>query len=74
MPTTVTQKGQITIPKAIWDFLGIGPGDRVSFRRTEQGTIEWVAAGPTHPKFERFRGHADTELTTDQILELIRSP
>jgi antitoxin PrlF len=31
MMTTVTSKGQVTIPKAIRDFLHIGPNDRVEF-------------------------------------------
>jgi AbrB family looped-hinge helix DNA binding protein len=31
MPTAVTSKGQVTIPKAIRDVLGIGPRDRVEF-------------------------------------------
>ncbi|MDB5037772.1 MAG: AbrB family transcriptional regulator [Bacteriovoracaceae bacterium] len=32
MSTTVTQKGQVTIPKEIRDFLGIRPGQKVSFQ------------------------------------------
>jgi antitoxin PrlF len=32
MTTTVTQKGQVTIPKEIRDFLGIRPGQKVSFQ------------------------------------------
>jgi AbrB family looped-hinge helix DNA binding protein len=33
MSTTVTAKGQVTIPKAVRDMLGIGPGSQVDFRR-----------------------------------------
>ena len=32
VPATVTSKGQITLPKAIRDALGLRPGDRVYFR------------------------------------------
>jgi antitoxin PrlF len=33
MMSTVTTKGQVTIPKPIRDAMGIGPNDRVSFIR-----------------------------------------
>ena len=33
MLSTVTTKGQVTIPKPIRDALGIGPNDRVAFIR-----------------------------------------
>ena len=31
MATTVTSKGQVTIPKPVRDHLGIGPGSQVAF-------------------------------------------
>jgi AbrB family looped-hinge helix DNA binding protein len=37
--TTITSKGQVTIPKAIRDALGVGPGDRVLFVRHDDGTV-----------------------------------
>ncbi len=45
MSTTVTSKGQVTIPKAGRDFLGIGPGSRVEFRRVGDGSIVVVPLG-----------------------------
>lgn len=40
MPSaTVTAKGQITIPKAIRDELGVREGDRVAFRVLEDGRV-----------------------------------
>jgi AbrB family looped-hinge helix DNA binding protein len=40
MPTaTITSKGQITIPKAIRDAMGVGPGDRLRFVQREDGTV-----------------------------------
>jgi antitoxin PrlF len=36
---TVTHKGQITLPKAVREQLGVRPGDRVNFRATEDGSI-----------------------------------
>jgi len=38
MPTaTVTSKGQITVPKAVRDDLGLAPGSRVVFARDGDG-------------------------------------
>ena len=39
MSTTVTSKGQVTIPKPVRDRLGIGPGSRVDFRQAADGRI-----------------------------------
>jgi antitoxin PrlF len=39
MPTTVTRKGQVTIPKPVRDHLGIGPGSQIAFRRSDDGSI-----------------------------------
>lgn len=38
---TVTSKGQITIPAAVRDELGLHPGSRVSFVRTDDGVYEF---------------------------------
>lgn len=37
---TVTSKGQITIPVTVRDDLGLHPGSRVSFVRTDDGVYE----------------------------------
>jgi len=34
---TLTKKGQITIPKAVRDSLGLHPGDKVEFVDSESG-------------------------------------
>jgi antitoxin PrlF len=73
MTATVTAKGQITIPKAVRDALGVKAGSKVDFKPLEDGHIAIVKQGPK-PKgrFERFRGVATTKLTTDQIMALTR--
>ena len=37
--STVTTKGQITIPQEIRHRLGVKPGDRVRFRELENGVV-----------------------------------
>jgi AbrB family looped-hinge helix DNA binding protein len=39
MATTVTVKGQVTLPKKVRDAAGIKPGDKVEVRATASGTV-----------------------------------
>ena len=39
MATTVTVKGQVTLPKKVRDAAGIKPGDRVEVRATASGAV-----------------------------------
>jgi len=74
MPTTVTAKGQVTIPKAVRDLLGIKPGSKVSFTRAQDGTVVISRADshPTPTRFRKLRGHAGKGLDTDAIMALTR--
>ena len=40
--STMTSKGQVTVPLAIRSRLGIGPGDRLSFTVRGDGVLEVV--------------------------------
>jgi len=42
MPSTVTSKGQVTIPKPVRDRLGIKPGDAVEFELAADGRVVLV--------------------------------
>ena len=75
MATTVTRKGQVTIPKPVRDHLGIGPGSRVDFRRAIDGgvTIEKADGTARQPsKFAKVRGSAGPGMTTDELMALLR--
>ncbi|OPF95287.1 AbrB/MazE/SpoVT family DNA-binding domain-containing protein [Rhodopseudomonas palustris] len=39
MATTITSKGQVTLPKKVRDAAGIKPGDKVEVRSTASGGI-----------------------------------
>ncbi|MHB8347421.1 MAG: AbrB/MazE/SpoVT family DNA-binding domain-containing protein [Acidiferrobacterales bacterium] len=39
MLATVTDKGQVTVPKALRDKMGIVPGSKLDFELTEQGAL-----------------------------------
>lgn len=74
MATTVTSKGQVTIPKPVRDLLGIKPGNRVDFERAPDGRVVLVKVdGKQRPsRFARLRGHAGKGLSTDAIMALTR--
>ncbi len=74
MATTVTRKGQVTIPKPIRDRLGIEPGNAVNFELSGDGRIVLVKAGggPSVSRFEALRGRAGKGLCTDEIMALTR--
>jgi AbrB family looped-hinge helix DNA binding protein len=78
MSTTVTQKGQVTIPKAVRDRLGIVPGTQVEFSLSQDGQVVLSkvdgqrASVPPHHDFARFVGRAGAGLSTDQIMALTR--
>jgi AbrB family looped-hinge helix DNA binding protein len=83
----VTSKGQVTIPKAVRDKLGIAPGTDVGF--SEKGALivlnhEEVIQGESRGeriarKLVEFGRMARKEgwlndLTTDEIMEITRGP
>jgi AbrB family looped-hinge helix DNA binding protein len=75
MATTVTSKGQVTIPKPVRDHLGIGPGSQVAFRLADDGAIVIEKADATTPRPSRFakvRGSAGPGMTTDELMALLR--
>lgn len=50
---TITSKGQITLPKAVREALGIGPGDRVDFVQMADGNF---AVLPATQPLKRLKG------------------
>lgn len=74
MTTTVTAKGQVTIPKPVRDLLGIVPGSKVDFRRTPDGGVVLTRTDkkPSATRFAKLRGHAGKGLSTDAIMALTR--
>ncbi|HEX5279265.1 MAG TPA: AbrB/MazE/SpoVT family DNA-binding domain-containing protein [Micropepsaceae bacterium] len=74
MPSRVTSKGQVTIPKPVRDRLGIKPGNSVEFQMTRDGNIVLVKTGARRrsSRFEALRGCAGPGPTTDEIMALTR--
>lgn len=74
MPTTVTRKGQVTIPKLVREHLGIVPGSRVEFRRATDGSIVIEKADGTREpsRFAKLVGIAGPGPSTDEIMVITR--
>jgi antitoxin PrlF len=73
--TTVTSKGQVTIPKPMRDRLGIKPGTQVIFALDKAGRVylrKAQAGRPAPSRFEKLRGTATTRMSTDEIMALTR--
>lgn len=72
MATTVTAKGQATIPKPVRDLLGIKAGNLADFQRAPDGRVVLVKLGgkPRPSGFARLRGHAGKGLSTGAILAM----
>jgi len=75
MTTKVTDEGRVTIPRWVSDQLG-GPGSEVAFRRSADGSIVIEKAAVTEPpdpdRFAKVTGIADSGLSTDEIMAMMR--
>ena len=80
MPTLLTRKGQVTIPKRIRDKLGLLPGTAVEFSVNAAGEVVLHRAAPDEAtgrapqdRFDTVRGRADVPWRTDELMKLLRT-
>lgn len=81
MSTTLTIKGQVTIPKRIRDELALLPGAAVEFCVNASGELVLRPAKPAggarkapQDRFAAVRGRADVPWRTDELMKLLRTP
>ena len=79
MTTTLTSKGQVTIPKRIRDALALLPGTAVEFSVNAGGEVVLhpprAGKGGRQARKDRFdavRGKADVRWRTDELMKLLR--
>jgi AbrB family looped-hinge helix DNA binding protein len=72
---TLTAKNQLTVPRRVRDYLGVGPGSEIMFTITPQGD---VVLRPISDKLDRgsrvarARGSATVKMSTKEIMALTR--
>ena len=76
MNPALTVKSQVTVPKEIRLFLGIGPGERIKFEPMPDGR---VAIAPVEPRkrkavdpFERMKGSGKRGVSTEKVMRATR--
>ena len=76
MSTTMTIKGQVTIPKKVRETLRLVPGDAVDFEVSRDGQIVVRKAGAkprnARDRFDAARGKAQVKWRTDELMALLR--
>lgn len=79
MNSTVTTKGQVTIPKAMREHLKLAAGDKVVFAYLNDGGLRIDATRPPRKagrkgksRFEALRGVAKLDMRTDDLMRLLR--
>ena len=76
MSTTMTVKGQVTIPKKVRDALRLASGDGVDFDVNAEGQVVVQKAGgrpsSKRDRFEAARGKAQVKWRTDDLMALLR--
>jgi len=77
MTTTLTTKGQVTVPKKIRDYLGLRPGSAVDFALGRDGEVivkPMVSASSVRRKgrFNKLRGSLEMGKSTDSLMQLLR--
>ena len=77
MTTTITVKGQVTLPKKVRDAVGLKPGDKVEVRATASGGVYIEKPGRSQSYRERLEALAERRtikdnMTTDEFMKLMR--
>lgn len=78
MGSSLTSKGQVTIPKKVRDALDLAPGSLVEFVVNQDGEVILQKAGrrktraQRKDRFEAARGKAQVRWRSDELMALLR--
>ena len=74
MTSTISSKGQITVPKAVRDKLGLRAGARVDFELTAGGVLLRKGQRSATRSVDRVLGILKRETSTDALIADMRGP
>jgi antitoxin PrlF len=76
MTTTITVKGQVTLPKKVRDVVGLKPGDKVEVRATASGGVYIEKPGTSQSYRKELEALAKRrvirDITTDELMKMTR--
>lgn len=73
MRSTISSKGQVTVPVEVRDRLGLVPGTPVEFELREEGVLLRKGISGSHP-VDRVWATLRLERPVDEILDEMRGP
>lgn len=73
MKSTISSKGQVTVPAEARERLGLEPGTRVDFELRDDGVLLRKSAKGLHP-VDRIFGIVSSARRVDRILDELRGP
>ena len=73
MKSTISSKGQITVPVEIREKLGLSPGSVVEFELSGRGAFLRKGSSRVHP-VDQLYGKLKLERRVDELLDEMRGP
>jgi antitoxin PrlF len=72
MTSTISSKGQITVPKAVRDRLGLRAGTRVDFELIDRGVVVRKGRATGRRVVDELRGSLPRRAATDALVDEMR--
>jgi len=73
MKSTISSKGQVTVPVEVREKLGLVPGTVVTFQILDEGALMKKGGAGSHP-VDRLYGTLKLKRPVDELLDEMRGP
>lgn len=72
MHTTLTSKGQVTLPRALREQLRLSPGDRIEFVVEDDGSVRLLVKQGSLHRLRGFLSRPERPVSLEEMDEAIR--